>query len=403
MSLAQSSNADIHEFISKHTLIRQSQNLLQNDSCLYEWYAQLNDLETKKTGIISIVHIGDSHIQAGSMTAPLREGLQARFGNAGRGLIFPYQVAKTNGPNDYTSFSEVSWLSKRNAYNSNNLATGLAGHSIYSNDSTGTLTFSFAPSQSINSPELTVVHESSLDSNYRYHVRDANGKDYPPQLDTSDTRHTVSRFQLNGYHDRLTIKTVKENERQRSSLIYAFVMKNGQQGVLHHTIGVNGAEYRTYFNSEKFTPQISLLDPSLFIIAMGTNEAYNTKDFNQDSVRFYVHSLIDRLQAECPKAKFIISILPETLKEQTVNGKTYYKLNPNVVIVRDILIKIAKEKNLAWWDLYEIFGGQNSMAYWHSAGLTDTKRVHFKSMAYQAQGVLLHDAIMRSYEKFLKK
>ena len=62
---------------------------------------------------VPIVHIGDSHLQTGVLTSVLRERLQMQFGNAGRGLVFPYQVAKTNEPVTFVSSSNVIWEAKR--------------------------------------------------------------------------------------------------------------------------------------------------------------------------------------------------------------------------------------------------------------------------------------------------
>ena len=63
--------------------------------------------KTDKQGVINIVHIGDSHIQADYFSGMLRMCLQKQFGNAGRGLIFPYKVAKTNEPYNYLTTTDA--------------------------------------------------------------------------------------------------------------------------------------------------------------------------------------------------------------------------------------------------------------------------------------------------------
>ena len=67
--------------------------------CFYEKLAQMKSTDsTSLNQKINFVHIGDSHIQADLMTNVVRERLQKEYGNAGRGLVFPYNLAKTNGP-----------------------------------------------------------------------------------------------------------------------------------------------------------------------------------------------------------------------------------------------------------------------------------------------------------------
>mgnify|MGYP006210915005 CR=1 FL=1 len=72
-------------------------NSLYNAKVLKPFFEKLKLLQSTKTGKINIVHIGDSHIQADLMTNFIRKKLQEEFGNAGRGFIFPYSLARTNG------------------------------------------------------------------------------------------------------------------------------------------------------------------------------------------------------------------------------------------------------------------------------------------------------------------
>ncbi|NBX19270.1 MAG: hypothetical protein EBR08_00875, partial [Bacteroidia bacterium] len=59
-----------------------------NSSALSSYYNALNKISVESP--IHIVCIGDSHLQAGMLSDSLRKYLQKQFGNAGRGLCFPY-------------------------------------------------------------------------------------------------------------------------------------------------------------------------------------------------------------------------------------------------------------------------------------------------------------------------
>ena len=64
--------------------------------------ARMDSLEHHTSdGIVRILHIGDSHIQAEFVTNALRAMLQEVYGNAGRGLVSPLRLAGTNQPVDY--------------------------------------------------------------------------------------------------------------------------------------------------------------------------------------------------------------------------------------------------------------------------------------------------------------
>ncbi len=45
-----------------------------------------------------VLHLGDSHVQAGFFTMPIREYFGRQFGLSGPGLIVPYRILGTNEP-----------------------------------------------------------------------------------------------------------------------------------------------------------------------------------------------------------------------------------------------------------------------------------------------------------------
>lgn len=80
-----------------------SQNI-ENELVLKPFLEKLNQEQ-----VTQILFIGDSHIQADYLTGFLRKKFQESYGNAGRGLVFPYQVANTNGSEDFSSSTNTPW------------------------------------------------------------------------------------------------------------------------------------------------------------------------------------------------------------------------------------------------------------------------------------------------------
>ena len=81
--------------------IDSAQNKIINAQSLRGFYMEVSDLSSARDKkVVSIVHIGDSHIQANYITGMVRNLFQDDFGNAGRGLVFPYRLANSYGPND---------------------------------------------------------------------------------------------------------------------------------------------------------------------------------------------------------------------------------------------------------------------------------------------------------------
>lgn len=53
----------------------------------------LRALESGKDTVLTIVHLGDSHVQAGHLSGRLMRLLHQQFGNAGRGWIAPFKLS----------------------------------------------------------------------------------------------------------------------------------------------------------------------------------------------------------------------------------------------------------------------------------------------------------------------
>ena len=84
------------QVVDVYPFIRDTINHLINDSSLSGFYKKLDELQNGERDKVVVVHICDSHIQADYFSGTMRELLQRKFGNAGRGLVFPYRAAKTN-------------------------------------------------------------------------------------------------------------------------------------------------------------------------------------------------------------------------------------------------------------------------------------------------------------------
>ena len=111
--------------------IRHDLNVIDNNyKGLGHFYEQLALLEKGKKRRVNIVHIGDSHLQADWFSGMVRMELQRVFGVAGRGLVFPYGVARTNTPEDIYSYSNVQWSIGRTIERSEGVPTGISGFGI---------------------------------------------------------------------------------------------------------------------------------------------------------------------------------------------------------------------------------------------------------------------------------
>ena len=170
------------------------------------------------------------------------------------------------------------------------------------------------------------------------------------------------------------------------------LLENEQPGVLYNNIGINGAEYRHYNKNIKLQSQMSLLNPNLIIISLGTNEAYAPRYSNAD---FYkqVDSLIVNLKAKNPEAAFIITTPGDS------NKKRKYK-NPNNLKAANVLIDYCKQHGIVYWNWFSIMGGTGVINKWALKGLTSKDKLHLSRKGYELQGLLLHTAILNAFQDY---
>jgi lysophospholipase L1-like esterase len=382
----------------KLSCLNDSMNVIQNKAGLNPFLEALDQLQHGQRKVVSIIHLGDSHVQAGFFSAPLRTTLQTRYGNAGRGVVFPYQAAGTNGPPDYSFNSQQVWISKRNCVNKNNLPTGIAGHTIYSSQRSAKLSFKPRERSITGQPEQIVIfHGSRADSNFTYQLSDSLGKPVAV-FDSVASSPTRSVFTLTrpAYSWRIVNDSINKNG--RSSTLFGASMENAQPGIRLHTIGVNGAEYQHYLRSVLFQQQLGDLRAQLIIISLGTNEAYNTGDFNPEVFESRVDSFLTSIQKTLPDASILLTSPPGIGQQIRVGSKKkrrayQYIENKNIPIVCEILKRQAELHSAAYWDFYAVMGGCNAMSCWAAQGLTDKRRIHFSRKGYSIQGTLLMKAL----------
>jgi lysophospholipase L1-like esterase len=72
-------------------------NRIFNGSGLDSFYQKLQQLKKTKNGLVTIVHIGDSHLKSDNLTGVVRKGLQDFFGDAGKGSFFSKNMSVADG------------------------------------------------------------------------------------------------------------------------------------------------------------------------------------------------------------------------------------------------------------------------------------------------------------------
>ncbi len=388
----------LDSLLQEYDFIKKDKYTLQNDTpSLNNFYKKVYNLRKNKEGKIKILHVGDSHMQADFLSSITRGVLQHYFGNAGRGLLFPYKYANTNGPGSYLSNSIIPWGTNKVLLSPH---TGICGYSLTTQSLIGdmVITLKNQHGHDYKSTKVTMFHQRTQD-NFLLDCYDTKSsqkavKDSIYQYPNATTlcfQEPVEEFYLT------FMSTDTINPYKRLDGIY---LENNEPGITYNMVGVNGAKYSHYNNSANFAIELQALQPDLVIFSMGTNEAFGAKNLDPDEFASEVQKLVTTIKNKCPETSILLTTPPDSYKNDTSGRKSK---NPNVKIAQQTIIQYAKDNQIAYWDLLELIGGYGCMNKWAAANMTDALWIHFSKQGYEIQGALLAKGIIKGFEKFCEK
>jgi len=379
---------------AEYPFINYEADTLINASQLMPFFNKLLKLENGDSSQVSILHIGDSHIQADFLSREVRKNIQLRFGNAGRGLVFPLRVAGTNEPADYRSSTNAGWtVAKINTQN-RNPEPGLSGISMLSAENGAYFDIVTSNHDDLDYAfdQVTLIHAKD---SLQFDCRIIDSLTKPGYLMSSgaleqgDCKTWVKFVHPTNF---VRIQAEQTEASQNSITINGLILQNSEPGIVYHSVGINGAHFSDYNNSPLFFSQLKVLNPDLVIISLGTNEGADIK-VNVDEIVASVSTLVQKIKSANPQTCILIA----TPADDYFHKK--YK-NPYLEAVQRVLLQSAEKENVACWDIYNITGGFGSCIEWRKAGMMQRDGVHFNKQGYAVQGELLYKALIDSYSKY---
>lgn len=349
---------------------------------------------------VSIMLIGDSHIQAGINAGVTRELLQYDFGNAGRGLVSPLRLSGTNEPADYVFQSRGSWNAVKLMSASWEQSVGFTGTSIHPVSDNSHLIIGTSEKEDYNPfTSVTIFHKGKMTINSvknaagkEVHFRSIPSRDYTQIIMASPETNVEIGFSSVG-----------------DLTVYGASLASERPGVFFHSIGNNGATYDTYNRIGNVGAGIAPLHPELVIIALGTNEAFGK--FDAATFTRTVDRLVSNIRSANPDAFIVLTTPMECQRSVTTTKKVRtksrkrryrttsvksYKVNSNILQVRNAILDYGRKNSVAVYDWYDVAGGTGASTRWINADLFAKDRVHHSASGYRLEGRLLYEAIINT-------
>jgi len=367
-----------------------------NTSLLVPFFIKFNAVITSKRENINILHIGGSHVQAGTFPDRIRTNILSAYPDmiARRGMIFPYSAAKKcNNPHDYAVVATHVFDLCRNVEKYPSKLLGATGIAVSIADTTAEILIRI-PNRAIHFDIDKIVLLGYADSGYVIPVLKIDTMLLQPNdIDTLLRRYTFNVTVKDSF------RIVLPCDSHSRFTITGIFLDNAQPGITYHSIGVNGATVSSFLRCPYLEQDLQLINPDLVIFGLGINDASGS-DF--DTVKFKNNylQLVHVIQQVNPECAFIFITNNDSYKK--ISRKKYV-VNQNGEAARDVFYRLAALTNGAVWDQFNIMGGLKSMGQWRLSGVGQYDRIHFTTKGYNLLGDLFFNAFLQAKNKVIDK
>ena len=390
----------LHKSVPELDFANLQDNRIQfpGDSSSFErLYAKMDSVLFLGVSHLNIIHIGGSHVQAGTFTRRLRNNLLSLRPHldGGRGLLFPFSAAHTNNPSSFTTNYSGFWKATKNTSRTLDKRLGLTGMALTtSEDRAFVQVTAIARAPWLSEPKFSFDTVRVL--GYSSASRE------PLVLVATDTlrgrkasNDSSWLFALPAFTDSVKVITRGSGEFTLTGL----QLISSRPGITVSEIGVNGASLGSYAKCADLERDLALLHPDLIIFGIGINDA-SGPNFSEDEFVVKYKRLIDRIHSVAPDCAILFLTNNDSCRRIRKRG---YVTNPNGAVAERAFLRLGKDLGAGVWDQFEIMGGLESMRKWEAAGLAQRDKVHFTESGYEVLGDLLYNALMDRYVEHLMK
>ena len=277
-------------------------------------FGQLKETWNKRP--IKIVHIGDSHIQIGHLSAQIRTQLNAVRLLSGTGITFPYSLAKSVDGAWYKAKASGQWIGDNILSTKPKIDLGLTGYSIQTVDSTASISFQLKDALADFKEVKIWFNADSL--SYRPDL----GSDFLfKELVKGDGKLGYARFIRLNKSSSFQLKLIKRDSMAREFQLHGLEFINSTSAFEYHSLGVVGAQFTHLIQHSKlWKEQLHLLNPDLVIFSYGTNEAYNG-NLDISSYTKQVGHFLDEIRSLIPQVAILVTSPPDTRSRNRVPQK----------------------------------------------------------------------------------
>ena len=366
-----------------------------NDYRFFDGVFKEMETAERQNRTVRVVHYGDSQIELDRISQDLREALQNKFGGSGTGF-FP---AVGNVPSASIYKSASGAFVQYTMYGGS--TTVRAGHNRYGMlaqvvQLTGGGTITPRGTRNKNAREgvktFTTVSVLYGRSSQDFNVKAVSDTLKPDAVKTvGESGTTLLTWTFSRPVQKATLRI------SGSAEIYA-VGADGDAGVAVDNVPLRGCSGTIFprISLPLMEDSFALTDTRLIILQFGGN--YMPVARNTQVIEQYQEQIAREIQyfhKVAPQAK-ILFIGPSDMGK-SVNGRIVTW--PNLPTLVDSLKSTALRNDAAYWDLFRMMGGENSMAQWvkHRPAYAGPDYIHFTADGARKVGETLSQSFLTCY------
>jgi LysM repeat protein len=337
-----------------------------------------------------VFHFGGSHIQAEMPTTVVRENLTQLFGEGGRGMIFPYNIANTYSSVNYSIKHTGKWKYGKSFQFPSPIPLGVCGMAVQTKDTLAQINFKFKNEIKQNDYELKLLmNVDSLSPTFKLKIDTTTFLIDEKRIKEQFSKDFIS-INYSGSINEISIELLEKDSTFQFSFYGIDIETQKQLGVVYHSLGVGAAPFRSVLNIENLEKHAAILKPDLVLLDFGTNDIL-FKNAIDEKLSDQIEKSINRFRA----------INPEILIVLTSTQDLFYKKKfiTAGISFRNLIDSLAKKYDCLFWNWYDLSGGYGTIKTWNELGYARKDGIHLTHDGYKIKGKLLFQSIINTLRK----
>lgn len=285
---------------------------------LKQFYKALQALQDgRRQRPVTVLHLGNDRIARDRFSGDLRELMQQRFGNAGRGMTMPGQIFPFFRARDVRFKQEGVWRIRTVTDPQSHHGFGITGASLSSSDPEARLVLESAHTDPFSWVEVAFL--AGPKKGTAVLSMEKNGQILKDQVLTTATKPSIKRIRISGQARALTLQPLGDQE----VTVLSWRTGADTQGLKYINLGLpqSGLYNLEVLDAHFVKSDLEVLKPDLIVLSYGTVEALRYP-FDSAAYEMRAHDILRILQTLAPQASLIVTGPPDMSHIPHFGGRT---------------------------------------------------------------------------------